>query len=382
MEKRKYKIKMPKKETKQVDKTILSIILSLSVFGLIMISSASVLYSKTRFDDPNYFLTHQFFYGFLPGILVLYIFSKIDYHWWKKISVPFFFITIVALILVFIPGVGKNIYGASRWINLGPISFQPSEMAKISIILYLAAWLASRGKDRIRDVYEGMIPFLGILAIMGFLIIKQPDTGTLGVIVLISMSMFFVSGANLSHIWGIFLAGLVALAGLIAVAPYRLNRMLVFLNPEHDPQGVGYQISQALLAVGSGGFLGVGLGHSRQKFNYLPEPVGDSIFAIVSEELGMIGASIVVILFLAFALRGLKIAKNAPDDFGKIVAIGIVGWVTFQAFVNIAAILAIIPLTGIPLPFISYGGTSFVFLMVAMGILLNISKQGKLKRDT
>lgn len=367
-----------KKELKQIDKTLLTIIFILAVFGLIMISSASVLYSKTRFGDANYFLSHQFFYGFIPGILALYIFSRIDYHLWRKLAVPFFFITIVALILVFIPNVGKNIYGASRWINLGPISFQPSEMAKLSTILYLAAWLVGRGKDRIRDIYEGMLPFLGILATMGFLIIKQPDTGTLGVVVLIAIAMFFVSGANLSHIWGIFLGAGVALAGLIAVAPYRLNRMLVFLNPEHDPKGVGYQITQALLAVGSGGIFGVGLGHSRQKFNYLPEPVGDSIFAIVSEELGMIGTSIIVLLFIAFAFRGLKIAKNAPDDFGKIVAVGIVSWVIFQAFVNISAILAIIPLTGIPLPFISYGGTSFVFLMVAMGILLNISKQSKI----
>jgi len=154
--------------------------------------------------------------------------------------------------------------------------------------------------------------------------------------------------------------------------------MLVFLNPEHDPQGVGYQITQALLAIGSGGVFGVGLGHSRQKFNYLPEPVGDSIFAIVSEELGLIGASIVVILFVTFALRGFKIARNAPDEFGKIIGVGIVSWVIFQAFVNISAIIAIIPLTGIPLPFISYGGTSFVFLMVGMGILLNISKQSKI----
>lgn len=378
----KFKIKnykkVGKKEKKQIDKTLLTIILTLSVFGLIMISSASVLYSQTRFNDPNYFLTHQFLYGFLPGVLVLYIFSRIDYHFWKKFAVPFFIISIVALILVFIPGIGKNIYGASRWINLGPISFQPSEMAKLAIILYLGAWLTGRGRERVKDIYEGMIPFLGILAVMSFLIIKQPDTGTLMVVVLISIIMFFISGANLSHIWGIFIGGGVILAGLIAMAPYRLNRILVFLNPSHDPQGVGYQITQALLAVGSGGVLGVGLGHSRQKFNYLPEPVGDSIFAIVGEELGMLGAVVVVMFFIFFALRGLKIAKNAPDDFGKIVAMGIVSWVIFQAFVNISAILAIIPLTGIPLPFISYGGTSFVFLMVGMGILLNISKQSKM----
>jgi cell division protein FtsW len=223
-----------------------------------------------------------------------------------------------------------------------------------------------------------MIPFLGILALAGFLIIHQPDTGTLGVIILIAISMFFVSGASLTHIFGIFVAGIVGLIGLIMVAPYRLNRFLVFLNSDHDPQGVGYQVNQALLAMGSGGLFGLGLGHSRQKFNYLPEPVGDSIFAIIGEELGLIGASIVVFLFVLLALRIIKIAKGAPDDFAKIVAVGIASWVTFQAFVNIAAITAMMPLTGIPLPFISYGGTSFVFLMAAMGILLNISKQSKI----
>jgi cell division protein FtsW len=366
------------KQKQQIDRTLLTMILSLTVFGLIMIASAGVLYSQTRFGDSGYFIKHQFLYGFIPGILVLYIFSKIDYHLWKKLSVPIFFASLVALVLVFIPGIGSNIYGASRWINLGPISFQPSEMAKIAIILYLAAWLESKGSEKIKDVYEGMIPFLGILALAGFLIIRQPDTGTLGVIILIAISMFFVSGASLTHIFGIFVAGIVGLIGLIMVAPYRLNRFLVFLNSDHDPQGVGYQVNQALLAMGSGGLFGLGLGHSRQKFNYLPEPVGDSIFAIIGEELGLIGASIVVFLFVLLALRIIKIAKGAPDDFAKIVAVGIASWVTFQAFVNIAAITAMMPLTGIPLPFISYGGTSFVFLMAAMGILLNISKQSKI----
>ncbi len=356
----------------------MAIILTLTVFGLIMIASAGVFYGATRFGDSNYFLKHQFLYGFLPGMLVLYVFSRIDYHFWKKVSVPMFLASLVGLVLVFIPGIGNNAYGASRWINLGPVSFQPSEMVKLSLILYLAAWLESKGREKIKDVYEGMIPFLFILGIAGFLIIKQPDTGTLGVIILIAMSMFFVSGANLAHIFAMFLVGGLGLVALIAVAPYRMNRFLVFLNPEHDPQGVGYQINQALLAIGSGGIFGLGLGHSRQKFNFLPEPIGDSIFAIIGEELGLIGASAVVVLFLLFALRAIKIAKNAPDDFGKVVAIGIVSWVILQAFVNIAAITALMPLTGIPLPFISYGGTSFIFLMAAMGILLNISKQSRM----
>ena len=361
-----------------MDRVLLFIILTLTVFGLIMVASAGVFYATTRFGDPNYFIKHQFLYGFLLGMPVLYLFSKIDYHFWKKVSVPMFLLSLIGLVLVFIPGIGSNAYGASRWINLGPISFQPSEMVKLSLILYLGAWLESRGGEKIKDIYEGMLPFLFILAVAGFLIIKQPDTGTLGVIILIAMSMFFVSGANIAHIFTMFAVGGLGLAILIAVAPYRMNRFLVFLNPEHDPQGVGYQINQALLAIGSGGIFGLGLGHSRQKFNFLPEPIGDSIFAIIGEELGLLGAGIVVILFTLFALRAIKIAKNAPDDFGKIVAVGIVAWVVFQAFVNIAAITALMPLTGIPLPFISYGGTSFIFLMAAMGILLNISKQSKI----
>lgn len=366
------------KNKNKIDRTLLTLIFILTAFGLIMIASAGVLYSQTRFGESNYFIKHQILFGLIPGLFALYFFSKIDYHFWKKVSVPLFFVSIVALILVFVPDIGSNIYGASRWLNLGPISFQPSEMAKLAIVLYLAAWLESRGLEKIKDIYEGMIPFLGILALAGFLIIRQPDTGTLGVIVLMAISMFFVSGANIAHILGIFVAGFIGLAGLIMAAPYRMNRFLVFLNPEHDPQGVGYQVNQALLAIGSGGILGLGLGHSRQKFNYLPEPVGDSIFAIVSEELGMIGASILVILFIMLTVRILKIAKGAPDDFGRIVAVGIASWIIFQAFINIGAITAIMPLTGIPLPFVSYGGTSFVFLMSAMGILLNISKQSRI----
>jgi cell division protein FtsW len=304
--------------------------------------------------------------------------QKIDYHHWRKLAVPFFLVSLVFLVLVFVPGIGTKIYGANRWIQLGPISFQPSEMAKLSIILYLAAWLERRGGRRIKDFFEGFLPFLGIIGIAGFLIIKQPDTGTLMVLILTAIAIYFFSGAKISHLMGTFLAGLFGLAVLIKMEPYRLSRFLVFLNPEIDPRGIGYQINQALLAIGSGGIFGLGLGHSRQKFNYLPEPIGDSIFAILGEELGMIGALALVLLFVILAVRGFKIARNAPDDFGKLLAVGITSWIIFQAFINISAITAIIPLTGITLPFISYGGTSLIFLMAGVGILLNISKQAKI----
>ncbi|TSD00810.1 MAG: cell division protein FtsW [Parcubacteria group bacterium Athens0714_25] len=361
-------------KNKNIDKKLLFTVIALSIFGLVMIASAGVIYSKTRFGDPNYFFKHQLLYGFLPGLFVMYFFQKIDYHFWKKMAFPAIVGALIALVLVFVPGIGSRVYGANRWIGLGPISFQPSEMAKISIIIYLAAWLESKGKQRIKDIYEGLFPFLGILGIIGFLIIKQPDTGTMGAIILIAMSIFFVSGARISHIFGLIIAGLTGLMILIKIEPYRMNRFLTFMNPEADPQGIGYQINQALLAIGSGGIFGLGLGHSRQKFNYLPEPIGDSIFAIIGEELGLVGAVTLVLLFSMLAFRGYKIAKNAPDEFGKLMAVGITSWIAFQAFINIAAISGIIPLTGITLPFVSYGGTSLIFLMSGAGILLNISK--------
>ncbi len=360
------------------DKILLFTVLSLIVFGLIMISSAGIIYSQTRFGDQYYFFKHQLFYGVIPGIIILYLFQKIDYRRWKKMVVPFFLAALVFLVLVFVGNIGTEVYGARRWIQLGPLSFQPSEMAKLALVLYLAAWLESKGGRKIKDFFEGFLPFLGIVGIAGFLLVKQPDIGTLGVLFLTSLAIYFASGARVSHLLSLVIAGIAGLVALVKFEPYRLSRFLVFLNPAQDPRGVGYQISQALIAIGSGGIFGVGLGHSRQKFNYLPEPVGDSIFAIIGEELGMIGAGILITLFVMLALRGFKIAKNAPDNFGKLTAVGITSWIIFQAFINIAAITGIIPLTGIPLPFISYGGTSLVFLMAGVGILLNISKQAKL----
>lgn len=366
-------------ENKKSDNILIFTIFALLIFGLVMITSAGVVYSQSRFDDQYYFFKRQLFYGIIPGFIACYLCQKIDYHYWKKISVPLFFISLILLVLVFVPGIGSRLYGASRWLQLGPISFQPSEMAKLSIIIYLAAWLESRGTKRIKDFFEGFLPFVGILALVGFLIIKQPDMGTLGVIVITMLAMFFSSGSKLSHLFWMAIGGIASFFMLIKLAPYRLNRLLIFLNPEMDPKGIGYHINQALIAVGSGGILGLGLGHSRQKFYYLPEPVGDSIFAVLAEELGLLGSVALVMLFLLFALRGLKIARSASDDFGKLLGIGITSWVIFQAFINICAITSIIPLTGVPLPFISYGGTSIVFLLAGAGILLNISKQAKLE---
>lgn len=364
------------KISKKSDQTLLFSAFALLVFGLTMIASAGVGYSNTRFDDAYFFFKRQLL-GVGIGLVALYLAQKINYNFWKKIAFPFFLVSLICLVLVFVPGVGSKIYGASRWIQLGPLSFQPGEMLKLSLIIYLAAWLESRG-ERVKDFFEGLVPFVSIIALVSFLLIKQPDMGTLGVIILIAMSVFFVTGAKLSHIFTMGAAGSLALYVLIKMESYRMDRLLVFLHPELDPRGIGYQINQALLAIGSGGILGVGFGRSLQKFNYLPEPVGDSIFAIIGEELGLAGATLLIVLFVVLAMRGLKVAKNAPDIFSKLVAIGIIAWIFFQAFINMAAISGLIPLTGIPLPFISYGGTSIVFLMTGIGILLNISKQTKI----
>lgn len=365
-------------ERRSIDRPLLITILILLGIGLLMIASAGVLYGRTRFGDAYYFFKQQLL-GLGIGLIFLYIFQRINYRVWQKLVIPIFFVALGLLVLVFIPGFGTTVYGAARWVQIGPISFQPSEVMKLAIILYLAAWLSSKGKTKTADFFEGFVPFIAILSVVGFLIIKQPDTGTLGLIFLISLSVFFASGANTKHIFSIFLLGLTSLFVLIKMAPYRMQRFLVYMNPEHDPQGFGYQMTQALLAIGSGGIFGSGLGQSRQKFNYLPEPVTDSIFAVLGEELGFIGTTVIVLLFLFVGWRGLRIARFAPDEFGKLVAVGIVSWIVFQAFINMSAISGLIPLTGIPLPFISYGGTSLAVLLASVGILLNISKHSTLR---
>jgi cell division protein FtsW len=362
-------------ESDRVLKIILFLLLGV---GLMAIASAGVSYGNVRFGDPYYFFKEQFI-GLIVGVALLFVYERIPYTLWKKLVLPIFLTALGLLVLVFVPGFGTTVYGAARWVDLGIISFQPSEVMKLAIILYLAAWLSRRGERHTRDLYEGFLPFLMILMVVGFLIIKQPDTGTLGLIFCISLAIFFVSGASLVHLFGLVLGALAFLAILIKIAPYRMQRFLVFLNPEHDPLGAGYQMTQALLAIGTGGWFGVGLGHSRQKFNYLPEPVTDSIFAVLSEEVGLFGVAIVILLFTAFLWRGIYIAKHAPDMFGRLLATGITAWVVCQAFINIAAISGLIPLTGIPLPFISFGGTSLAILMAAVGILLNVSRHSTLR---
>lgn len=348
------------------------IIALLLIFGLIMISSASVVLSQKEIGNPNGYFFKQLYSVFF-GIILFFIGLKINYRYWRKLAPLMLLLSIIALIAVFLPGVGVERNGAHRWVNLGFMQFQPSELTKLSLILYLAVWFENKGLE-VKKILSSTIPFILILALIGGLVIKEPDMGTTIVLTMIAGVMYVVAGAKKTHVAVMLVAGIATGWYLIKNAPYRMSRFMVFLNPEADVGGRGYHVNQALLAIGSGGLLGLGFGRSRQKFNYLPEAATDSVFAVTAEELGIIGGVTLLLLFLVFAIRSFTIARNAPDSFSRLVVVGIATWITGQATLNIMAILSLLPLTGVPLPFISYGGSSIIMLLFASGILLNISK--------
>ncbi len=358
---------------RHIDTLLLLTVLGLTVFGMIMIGSSSAIVAEQLAGDPFYLFKHQLFYGGTVGIVALLTGIFVPYTRWRPFALPALLIAVVLLILVFIPGLQVASGGSARWIGIGPITIQPSEITKLAMILYLAALLEKK-ESELHDWKKSVLPFLVITGIIGFLVILQPDLGTLFSITVIAAAMVFAAGFRLHHLFLLGLGGLAALAILISTARYRLARVFVYLHPELDPQGIGYQINQALLAVGTGGIWGLGFGRSRQKYHYLPEPASDSIFAIIAEELGFIRSSFLVIAFVILAIRGYRIAQLAPDMFGRLLAVGITTWISVQAFVNMASILALTPLTGIPLPFISLGGSALVTLLFACGILLNVSR--------
>ena len=356
-----------------IDTFFFSISLLLLVFGLFILTSASLGISVERFGYPYYYIFHQIVFGLAPGILLMYVCSKIPYFVWKKWALPLILGAIFLMFLVFVPGLGFYHAGAKRWLDLGPVSFQPAEFLKFAYVLYLAAWLETRSKS-ISSFKFGLLPFAIMSGFIASFLVLQPDIGTLGVLMATVLAMFFVSGGSVRQIFLLFLISLALLAVLIFIEPYRMDRLKVFLNPAEDPQGVGYQVNQALIAVGSGGFFGRGFGLSRQKFSYLPEPIGDSIFAIFAEELGFLGSFFLIMFFLLFFLRGIWISFKSPDSFGKFLGAGILFSIIFQALINISATVGMMPLTGIPLSFVSYGGSALALTLAETGILLNISK--------
>ncbi|PIT97807.1 MAG: putative lipid II flippase FtsW [Candidatus Andersenbacteria bacterium CG10_big_fil_rev_8_21_14_0_10_54_11] len=357
------------------DHTLLFLVIALTLFGLLMVASASSVIAERFHDDAYFFVKHQIFFGGTVGLFLFLLGYFMPYRAWRPLALPAMLISLGLLVLVFVPGLQVAYGGASRWIGFGPFTIQPSEITKLAFILYLAALLEKKG-DEVRNFAVGIVPFLALSGIIGFLIILQPDLGTLFSIAVIAFAMIFVAGIRWTHLTVLAFGGLSFFVLFLNTARYRLNRIIVYLHPELDPQGIGYQINQALLAVGTGGLWGLGLGRSRQKYQYLPEPAGDSIFAIVAEELGLVRTGILLVSFTVLGWRGYRIARQAPDVFGRLLACGITTWLLAQAFINIGSIMGLAPLTGIPLPFISYGGSSLAMALLASGVLLNISKYG------
>lgn len=356
-----------------VDKPLFYVTLALFLGGILILGSASMVISVRNSGSIGYYAIRQLVLGGGVGIFCLFLTARLPYRFWKKLALPLMLLAFVLMAILFIPELSYSWGGARRWLTIGPLSFQPSEFLKLAFVVYLASWLDAR-REEVRSVSYGMVPFALMLAIVGMFLIMQPDIGTLGAVAVTAGIMYFLGGGRVSQIATLSLFGLAILYLVIQMAPYRLSRITVFLNPETDPQGVGYQITQSFIAIGSGGFLGQGFGKSLQKYNYLPEPMGDSIFAIHAEEMGFLGATALVFLFGFLFWRGLVIAKNSRDNFGKLLAAGISISIMTQAFINMAAISGLLPLTGIPLPFVSYGGTSLAMTLASVGILLNISK--------
>ncbi len=362
----------------KIDKIFFGIVIALVVIGLITFTSASLgilAKNETKFYGVIF---SQFTFGFLGGLIALFIGLKIPHKFFRQYSLVLFISSIVLTALVFIPGVGQSHGGATRWINILGFSFQPVEFLKIGFIIYFAAWL-SWVKGKVQSPMFSILPLIVLLGIIALVLLKQPDTKSIILITITAITMLFVSGAPIKYILGFFGVAIIAFIILVSFTPYLKDRVETFLNPSQNGQSSSYQLQQSLIAVGSGGLFGRGLGQSIQKFNYLPEPQGDSIFAVIGEEMGFVGCAVLVLLYLAFLLRGYRIAvRNAPDSFAKLLVIGLVTIMTAQSFMNIASITGVFPLTGVPLVFISQGGTALLLALGMVGIILNISKfQGK-----
>ncbi len=341
-----------------------------------MIYSASAIYALQKIGDSNFFLIRHLIF-LLIGFCLMLGCMAFDYRVLQKYAKPLLVLTLFLLVAVLLPGIGKESSGAQRWFKIGSLSFQPSEFAKLAMIVYIADFLA-RKKEKIRDLKEGFLPVMSVLGIICVLILKQPDLGTTVFIALIVLIMIFIAGARMLYLGLIALAALPVLYLLIFRVRYRLVRILSFINPWQDSQGIGFQLSQSQIALGSGKIFGVGLGHSMQKLFYLPAAHTDFIFSIIGEELGLIGTLSVVMLFAILIWQGARIIKRTPDEFGFFLGVGIVLMIGIQALINIGVSIGAFPTKGLPLPFVSYGGSALVFNMMAIGLLLNISRTQEL----
>ena len=357
---------------KQADKLFLGIVSILLVAGFLIFTSASLgLLARTGASFSSVALNQGV--ALVIGCAIAFVASKIRYTFWRRWSFYIFLVSIFVTLLVFFPKIGLEFGGGKRWIALGPVTLQPAEFLKIAAVIYCAALLAA-AKDRVGTFRGGMMPVILLLSVVGAILLKQPDTDTFISIFLAAMSMFIVAGGRFRHLFALCLISLVGFAVLVFMRPYLMQRISTFLNPSADPQGAGYQIQQSLIAIGSGETFGRGFGQSIQKFSYLPEPIGDSIFVVAAEEFGFVGGTALIVLFLFFTLRGFRIAARSPDTFGGLLVTGIVILIVSGSFMNIASMLGVMPLSGLPLLFVSHGGSAMMFTLFQVGIILNISK--------
>lgn len=357
---------------KKYDKILLIAVILISLFGTLMIYSSSYIWAEYKFNDPYKYLKSQIIF-LIIGYIVMIIVSNFSYHNYKRLANIIFGICFAMLTLVLIPGIGTIRNGSRSWFGIGGFGIQPSEFTKLGLIIFTSKYLSNNTRE-LKDIKKGVLPILAVVFLVFGLIMLEPDFGTGVVIVMTIIVLLFISGVKMNFFIKIGVLGLIGIVILILIAPYRMERIISFLNPWIDPLGSGFQIIQSLYAIGPGGLLGLGFGNSIQKHFYLPEPQTDFIFAIISEEFGFMGVLIVSILFITIIARGLKIAMECENLFGKFLAFGITFGLAFQTILNLMVVVGLIPVTGVTLPFLSYGGSSLIISLISIGILLNIHK--------
>lgn len=372
---------MSQTSLKPVDTILLTIVIVLVAAGFLIFTSASLGLLARGGASFSSVAFSQIAFGIVGGGIAMFLTSNIYYRHWRRFAFYIFLISLILTAAVFIPGIGMEHGGATRWLNLKFVTLQPSELLKIGFVIYLATWF-SGVHNKIGNWKYGLLPFIGIIGVVGIIMLKQPDTDTFVIMGCAGMAMFLAAGAKWRDVGAIILVGILMIVLLAVFRPYVMERLTTFMHPETDQLGSGYQINQSLIAIGSGGFLGRGFGQSIQKFDYLPEAIGDSVFAVYAEEFGFIGTSLLVIALVSLALRGFKTAAQADDIFGTLLVTGFITLIIAQAFLNIAAMTGIAPLSGLPLPFISHGGTALMSTLASLGIVLNVSRFRTFKKSS
>lgn len=362
-----------------MDHILLFVTITLTLIGLVMVFSASAVVAGNRFHDSWYYLKRQLAW-LAFGLVLLHAASRVDYIWWKRLAFPLLGLIIMLLVVVLIPSIGVAANGARRWLRLGPIATQPAELAKLITVIYLAAYLAKK-EDRLHHFSTGLLPALLVVGVISGLVLLEPDLGTVVVLGLVTGGLLFVGGAHLSHLTTLALSAVPIGLALVLTSGYRRQRFMAFLEPWRDASDTGFQITQSFLAFGSGGLFGVGLGEGKQKLFFLPEAHTDFVLALVGEELGFIGAGVIVLFFALFVIRGFLISTRARIPFGRYLGIGITTLIGIQALINACVVTGLLPTKGLTLPFVSYGGSSLVINLIGVGILLNISQDRQAGRE-